>query len=63
MNFTKLLTSSKEKLQGMSNQAFTLAEKSSCIKWQNSTETIAELAHVKWTLAKPVNTKMQIKTI
>jgi len=26
MNFTKLLTSCKEKRQGMSNQAFTVAE-------------------------------------
>jgi len=36
--------------------------KSSHIKWQKSTETTVELAHAKWTLAKPMNTKMQMKT-
>jgi len=45
MNFTKLLTSCKEKRQHMSNQAFTTTKKGSHIKWQNLIETIAELVH------------------
>jgi len=37
--------------------SITAAEKASRIKWQNSIETTAELAHAKWTLTKPQRCK------